>query len=149
MTHLIRDSVLFQKNLCQLATLLRFGLAGDIDIHKSITSYLIAFADGAIAWQSRLQKYLAVSSTEVEFVGITKAFKKLLQMKQIVQELGFEQGKYILQCDNQSAIPFAKNSTFHARLNHILSRDIIKSEMPWFSSCDLRRFIRETMDLIC
>lgn len=40
-------------------------------------------------------------------------------MKRFVRQLGFTQKKYVLYCDNQSAIHLAKNSTFHAKSKHI------------------------------
>lgn len=34
-------------------------------------------------------------------------------------ELGVKQAKYVLFCDNQSAIHLSKNSSFHSRSKHI------------------------------
>ena len=39
-------------------------MAGDIDSRKSTSGYLITLAGGAVAWQSRLQKCIALSTTE-------------------------------------------------------------------------------------
>ena len=43
-------------------------------------------------------------------------------MKNLLHELGVDQEKYVLKCDNQSAIYLAKNSTFHSRTKHIDTR---------------------------
>ena len=48
-------------------------MASDIDSRKSTSSYLITFAGGAVAWQSRLRKCVALSTTEAEFIAITEA----------------------------------------------------------------------------
>ena len=40
-------------------------------------------------------------------------------MKKFIQELGFKQQRYVVFCDNQSAIHLGKNPTFHARSKHI------------------------------
>lgn len=53
-------------------------MAGDIDSRKSISGYLVTFAGGAVAWQSRLQKCVALSTTEAEFIAATEACKELL-----------------------------------------------------------------------
>ena len=74
---------------------------------------------GAVAWQSRLQKCVALSTTETEFIAITEACKELLWVKKLLQELSFVQDKYLLFCDSQSAIHLGKNSTFHFRSKHI------------------------------
>ena len=40
-------------------------------------------------------------------------------MKRYIGELGFKQQRYVVYCDNQSAIHLSKNSTFHAKSKHI------------------------------
>uniref|UniRef100_A0A803MBH5 Retrovirus-related Pol polyprotein from transposon TNT 1-94 n=1 Tax=Chenopodium quinoa TaxID=63459 RepID=A0A803MBH5_CHEQI len=94
-------------------------MAGDIDSRKSTSGYLITFAGGTVSWQSRLQKCVALSTTESEFIAATEACKELLWMKRFVLQLGFTQKRYVLYCDSQSAIHLAKNSTFHAKSKHI------------------------------
>lgn len=62
---------------------------------------------------------MALSTTEAEFIAATEASKELLWLKRLVGELGFDQDKYVLFCDNQSAIHLSKNSSFHSRSKHI------------------------------
>ena len=93
--------------------------AGDVDSRKSTSGYLFTFAGGAMAWQSMLQKCVALSTTEAEFIAVTEAGKELLWMKKFITELGFNQEKYVLFCDSQSAIHLSKNPTFHGRSKHI------------------------------
>jgi hypothetical protein len=94
-------------------------MAGDVETRKSTSSYLITFSGGAVSWQSRLQKCIALSTTEAELIAATEACKELLWMKKFLQELGFKQQQYVLFCDNQSTIHLAKNSSFHSRSKHI------------------------------
>lgn len=72
-----------------------------------------------MTWQSRLQKCVALSTTEAEFIAITEACKELLWLKKFLQELGLKQERYVLHCDSQSAIHLSKNSSFHSRSKHI------------------------------
>ena len=60
-----------------------------------------------------------MSTTEAEYIAITKEAKELLLMKKFLQELGLQQERYVLYCDNQSAIHLSKSSTFHSRSKHI------------------------------
>ena len=93
--------------------------AGDKDSRKSTSGYITTFAGGAVSWQSKLQKCVALSTTEAEYIAATEACKEMLWMKNFIQELGIEQEKYILLCDNQSTIHLAKNPTLHSRSKHI------------------------------
>ena len=77
------------------------------------------FAGGAVSWQSRLQKCVALSTTEAEYIAVTEACKELLWMKKFMHELGVNQERYVLFCDSQSAIHLSKNPTFHSRSKHI------------------------------
>jgi hypothetical protein len=94
-------------------------MAGDIDSRKSTSGFLITFSGGAVSWQSKLQKCVALSTTEAEFIATTEACKEMLWMKQFLHELGQEQQKYVVHCDSQSAIHLSKNSSFHSRSKHI------------------------------
>ena len=94
-------------------------MAGDIDSRKSTSSYLITFAGGVVAWQSRLHKCVALSTIEAEFIAIIETCKELLWLKKFLQELGLKQERYVLHCDSQSAIQLSKNSSFHSRSKHI------------------------------
>ena len=53
-------------------------MAGDVDSRKSISGYLMTFAGGAVTWQSKLQKCIALSTTETKFIAITEACKEKL-----------------------------------------------------------------------
>ena len=94
-------------------------MAGDVDNRMSTLGYLMTFLGGAVSWQSRLQKCVALSTTEVEYIAAAETCKELLWMKCFMQELEFKQQHYVVYCDNQSAIHLSKNSTYHARSKHI------------------------------
>lgn len=80
---------------------------------------MITFASGVVSWQLRLQKCVTLFTIEVEFIVAIEACKELLCMKKFLGELEFHQERYVLFCDNQSAIHLIKNSTFHAKYKHI------------------------------
>ena len=52
--------------------------AGDMDSRKSTSGYLMTFAGGAVAWQSRLQKCISLSTTEAEYIAVVEACKEVL-----------------------------------------------------------------------
>ena len=94
-------------------------LAGSLDDRKSTSGHMVTFVGGAVAWQSKLQKYVALSTTEAEFIAAVEATKDLFWLRKFTIELGMKQEKYVLFCDNQSAIHLSKNSSFHSRSKHI------------------------------
>ena len=94
-------------------------MAGDIDNRKSTTGYLFTFSGGAISWQSKLQKCVALSTTEAEYIAATETGKEMIWLKRFLQELGLHQKEYAVYCDSQSAIDLSKNSMYHARTKHI------------------------------
>ena len=108
-------------------------MAGDLDSRKSTSGYLITYAGGAVSWQSKLQKCVALSTTEAEYIAVTEACKEVLWMKKFLEELGQEQEELKLYCDSQSAIHLSKNPMFHSRSKHIdvryhWIRDVLESK---------------------
>jgi len=51
--------------------------AGDIDSQKCTTDYIFTLGSGAVSWVSRLQKIVALSTTEVEYVAVQKLARRL------------------------------------------------------------------------
>ena len=43
-------------------------------------------------------------------------------MREFLTDLGMKQDKFLLNCDNQSAIHLAKNTVYHSRTKHIQRR---------------------------
>ena len=72
--------------------------AGDLDGRKSTSGYLFTFAGGAISWQSRLQKCVALSTTEAKYIAANEAGKEMLWLKRFLQELGLKQDGYVVNC---------------------------------------------------
>ena len=74
--------------------------AGDLDGRKSTSVYLFTFAGGAVSWQSRLQKCVALSTIEAEYIAANEAGKEMLWLKRFLQELGLKQDEYVVNCDS-------------------------------------------------
>ncbi|GAA0145952.1 transmembrane signal receptor [Lithospermum erythrorhizon] len=94
-------------------------VAGDLDSKKSTSGYLFTFAGGAISWQSKLQRCIALSTTEAEYIAITECYKELLWLKSLFKAIGIHQGQFAILCDSQSAIHLSKNPSLHSRSKHI------------------------------
>ena len=55
-------------------------MVGDIDTRKSTANYLYTFAGAIVSSVSRLQRIVALSKTETEYIAATKACKEMLWM---------------------------------------------------------------------
>ena len=55
-------------------------------------------------------------------MAAVEAEKELIWMKNFLNELGMKQERFLLHCDNQSAIQLAKNVVYHSRTKHIQRR---------------------------
>lgn len=94
--------------------------SNDSDGSRSTTGYVFPFGGAAIFWISQLQKVVALSTTEAEYVAITEASKEMEWLHQnLLGELGKEYKNSIIYSDSQSAIFLANNSAFHKRTKHI------------------------------
>jgi len=61
---------------------------------------LVRYSNLDVAWQSRLQRCLTLSTIEAKFIAITEACKESIWLKKFLQELGFGQDNYSLFVDS-------------------------------------------------
>ena len=94
-------------------------MAGDLDGRKSTSGIVFTFAGGAVSWQSKLQKCVALSTTEAEYISMAEAGKEMLWLKRFLDQLGMKQERYVIHCDSQSALDLSKNVMYHSRTKHI------------------------------
>ncbi|CAM8972742.1 unnamed protein product [Rhodiola kirilowii] len=110
----------FEGKKVELAGYVDADLASsDIDKRRSTTGYVFTLGGTAISWASKLQKIVALSTAEAEYVAVTEASKEMVWLQNFLCELGKEQGGSTLYSDSQSAIHLAKNPAFHSRTKHI------------------------------
>ena len=77
-------------------------------------------ADGAVVWASRMQKTVARSSTEAEYMALSEACSEIAWLTSLQQEIGyFTPGPTPLVSDNQGGIFLAVNAVHDRRLKHV------------------------------
>ncbi len=90
---------------------------------KSITGYTFQLVSkGAmISWKSRKQRTVALSTCEAEYMALAEATQEAIFLTQLFKDMtnSDQYDKFILYCDNQSAIALAKNAMVHQRSKHI------------------------------
>lgn len=73
----------------------------------------MTYVGGIVSWHSILLKWVS-TTTELEYIAAIDGGKEVLWMKNILQELGMMQKKYVMFCDSQSGIHLDKNSSYHS-----------------------------------
>ena len=96
------------------------GFAMDVDTRRSITGYLIYFCEALIAWNSRLQKNVTLSSMEGKYVGLSEISTEILFVRDVLVFVGIQiQYPIIVHVDNKGAIFLANIDTLGQRTKNI------------------------------
>src|SRR6266542_476517 len=113
-------SVDFQHKEQMFETYCDADHGGDRDRGKSTSGYMVKLGLGVVAWSSKLQSVVTLSTTEAEYVSGVAAGKEICWMQQLLKEVGYcLQVPFRLYIDNQSAISVAKNPEHHGRMKHL------------------------------
>jgi hypothetical protein len=97
-------------------------MAGDKDSRRSITGYVFTIGGTTVSWISKLQKVVALSTTEAKYVVAIEASKEMIWLQRFMEELGKKQDNSRLYCDSESFIHIANNSAFHSNTKNIQLR---------------------------
>lgn len=75
--------------------------AGDLDDSKSTSGYVFLMGGGAVAWSSRKQPIVTLSTTEAEYVAAATCACQAIWMGRVLKEIGYDQGEeMVLLCDH-------------------------------------------------
>ena len=97
---------------------------GNMDTCRSTTGYLFKVFGGAVAWKSRHQPTVALSTTEAEYMASADASRQAIWIRLFLDNLGLGLGDKPLQIynDNAGTVALAKNPVHHERTKHIALR---------------------------
>jgi hypothetical protein len=86
----------------------------------SMSGYVIMLHGGPVAWSSRKQPIIALSTAKSEYITLTAAAREVLYLQLLLKELYDETHTSTpIHCDNQSAIALVSNNKFHTHTKHI------------------------------
>jgi hypothetical protein len=96
---------------------------GDLDTRQSTTGYIYRVYGGTIAWKSRRQPTVALSTTEAEYMALADATRQTTWLQLLLGNLqiAFNVPVSILN-DNNGCIALSKNPVYHERSKHIAMR---------------------------
>jgi len=94
--------------------------AGDTTTKQPTSGFIFMMGDGIVAWCSQRQKSVASSTTEAEYIALSKSIQKLSWLTLLISDLLETQGDTpVLYADNQSAIKLVINPENHKRTKQI------------------------------
>jgi hypothetical protein len=83
--------------------------AGNVDDRKSTSGGCFYVGNNLVAWMSKKQASISLSTVEAEYIAAGSCCTQLLWMKTQLGDYGFSQGTMIIKCDNTSTINLSKN----------------------------------------
>lgn len=123
--------------------------AGDVDSRKSTSGYVFLMDEAAVAWSSKKQPIVTLSTTEAEYVAASVCACQAIWFKRILEELGYDvEGSTVILCDNTSTIKLSKNPVFHGRCKHIgvrfhFLRDLVNEGAIRLEHCGSREQVAD------
>ena len=94
--------------------------ASDTDDRKSNTGFLFKYLGAPIAWCSRKQNLVTLSSTEAEYIALSEAAKEGIWIRRILKDFNQDTGDpTIMFEDNQSCIKLIQDEKSCQRTKHI------------------------------
>jgi len=106
--------------------------AGDKNSRRSTSGYIIQIFGNTVSFGSKVQKTVALSSTEAELMAVTEGVKEILYIKNLLSEFIEVQLPIPVHVDNQGAWHLARNPvnasrSKHIELRHFYIRDYVSA----------------------
>lgn len=114
--------ILYSNEKTESETLVAYcdsDYAGDTKDRKSTSGCVLMYAGGPIAWNSRKQPIVALSTAEAEYISAAECVKEIKYIKSLFFELTNKNINTILNVDNQSAIKMIKSGQMSRKSKHI------------------------------
>ncbi|XP_046393645.1 secreted RxLR effector protein 161-like [Ischnura elegans] len=93
--------------------------AGDLKTRKSTSGHVLMFCGGLVAWWSRKQPIVALSTTVAEHIAASECVKEVMYAKTFIEELVGKELSVRLHLDNQSTIRLIETGQLNRRSKHI------------------------------
>jgi len=117
----IDKGLVFDKNSsCALQSFSDADWAGDHEMRRSTTGFTFIFGGAAVSWGPKLQKTVALSTMEAEYMALCEARKEAVWLNKLVQSVASQGlqtailgGPISIKVDNSGCIDFSKNPIEH------------------------------------
>eukprot|EP00050_Salpingoeca_kvevrii_P005058 m.268493 g.268493 ORF g.268493 m.268493 type:complete len:189 (+) comp11077_c3_seq7:1699-2265(+) len=86
---------------------------------RSITGYILMVQGAAVAWASKTQSTVAMSTCEAEYIALAELTRDIKFVRNILEALGFPQPTTLVYEDNAACIALAQQREVSKRSKHI------------------------------
>ena len=87
---------------------------------KSISGYACLIGDSCVAWSSKKQSVVALSTTEAEYIALTHSAKEMVWLRQLLEDIGLDMTEpSITFTDNLATQTITHDASYHTRTKHI------------------------------
>ena len=123
----------------------------DISNRRSISGNVVFFGDGPVAWCSRRQECVTLSTVESEYVSLCEATKQVIWLRALLQELELTpKHPTIIFEDNRGTISLAEGNALSKRSKHIsikyhFVREVVGSKKVELIHCSSGDMIADIM----
>ena len=93
--------------------------AADLIKRRSTMGYFVTLASSVVCWQSCLQKTVALSSTEAEYMALSDTCRQISWIQSLFSELRYKMTRIPICGDNQGLIFIGSNLVQERRTKHI------------------------------
>jgi hypothetical protein len=102
---------------------------------RSVSGFIIECGGAPVAWSSKQQAIVALSSCEAEYLSCAHCARHVIWFRSLFQELGFSQKQpTVLYCDNKGTVACTHDPHSHSQMKHIdirahFIRDCVNKEL--------------------
>ena len=90
------------------------------DTRRSTSGFVFMMAGGPVAWSSKRQATVALSTVEAEYVAMSRCAQQMAWMHSWLDEVEIEYSRPgLIRGDNRGAIALTKNTKDHGKVKHI------------------------------
>ena len=105
---------------CVLVLFCDSDYAGDPDTRRSVSGYILFVKGVPVAWRSKAQKSVTLSSSEAEWISLSEAVKEIIFVLQLLEAMKIKvELPVIVRVDNIGAIFMGTNVTTTSRTKHV------------------------------
>jgi hypothetical protein len=109
--------------------------AGSTVDRKNTFGCCFSLGSAMVSWCSRKQTYVALSTTEAEYIAICTTVREAVWLRKVLAGLfGQMLDPTVIHCDNQSCVkllenPISHDSTKHVEIKYHYIRDIVQRKV--------------------